>query len=361
MKNRVWIIAAAACLLVPPLAAQSSSAGMRSSSSRVIECGTGSTQRVHCDAGGQVSRARLIRDLSGNRCSAAGTWGWSGSAVWTDNTCRGQFEVDYATQPPTGNTGSATDSTRRITCGVVTVHQVRCSTEGPAASVRLVDEAAFARCRQGSNWGYSDSVIWAGNGCRAEFEVTYRNPSGVTTQPGTPTSTPTSITRTVTCGSTTSAQARCNVGEEATSVRLARDLSGTRCREGYSWGRTGTVIWTNRGCRAEFAVTYRQSTSPEPSPATPARPPTTTPARPPTMTPSGTRVIICGDTRGSAMSCNTFGTVATVRLQRDRSSGRCDPSSSWGLSGQSVWVTRGCYGDFELTYVAPAKQDRGIR
>jgi hypothetical protein len=29
-------------------------------------------------------------------------------------------------------------------------------------------------CRQGSNWGYTDSGIWANQGCRAEFEVTYR-------------------------------------------------------------------------------------------------------------------------------------------------------------------------------------------
>jgi hypothetical protein len=62
------------------------------------------------------------------------------------------------------------------------------------------------------------------------------------------------------------------------------------------------------------------------------------------------RVISCGNTSGSAMSCNAFGPVATVRLQRDRSGGRCDQMGSWGLGDTSIWVTRGCYGDFELTY-----------
>ena len=56
----------------------------------------------------------------------------------------------------------------------------------------------------------------------------------------------------------------------------------------------------------------------------------------------------------AAMSCNAFGTVATVRLQRDRSAGRCGQSGSWGLDDQSIWVARGCYGDFELTYAAGA-------
>jgi hypothetical protein len=264
--------------------------------------------------------------------------------------------------PPLGaQTSSSSGSTRRITCGSLTVNQVRCSTEGPADSVRLVQQASFANCRQGSNWGYTDSLIWAGNGCRAEFEVTYRAASsGLPESPVGPTSTPastpasagTSITRIVTCGSTTSAEARCNLGAEVTRVRLARDLSGTRCREGYSWGRSGTVVWTNKGCRAQFAVTY--------SSGTPAQsPPAATPADSPT-TSSGTRVLTCGDTSGSAMSCNTFGTVATVRLRRDRSAGRCD-RPNWGLSGESIWVADGCYGDFELAYASPSEQERGIR
>lgn len=355
MLGRIPIIAAAACLLAPPLAAQSSS-------SRLMECGTGSTQRVQCEAGGQVSRARLVRDLSGGRCGAAGTWGWADSVIWTDNTCRGQFEVSYATS--TGATGTPTtgtsDSTRRIVCGTLTTYQANCSTQGPIASVRLFREANFANCTEGKNWGHRDTVIWAGNGCRAEFEVTYRTAStGLPTSPVSPTgpTAPTSpgppITRTVTCGSTSTAQARCNLGVEPTSVRLARDLSGSRCREGYSWGRTGTVIWTSRGCRGEFAVTYRRDATARPAPATPGGPTGATPA--------GTRVVTCGDTSGSAMSCNTFGTPATVRLQRDRSNGRCGQSQSWGLSGQAVWVARGCYGDFQVTYVAGAVRRDSVR
>jgi hypothetical protein len=69
-----------------------------------------------------------------------------------------------------------------------------------------------------------------------------------------------------------------------------------------------------------------------------------------------TRVITCGNASGSAMSCNAFGTVATVSLKRDRSAGRCSQSSSWGPDEESIWVARRCYGDFELTYGAGMKQ-----
>jgi hypothetical protein len=471
MQGRLWIIAAAVCLLAPPLAAQLPS-------TRTIECGTTDRQRVQCDAGGKVAKVRLVRDLSFNRCSAAGGWGWTERIVWADNSCRGEFEVTYSTPAGSG-------ATRRITCGTLTTGQVACRTEGHATNVRLAREISRNRCRQGFNWGFSDSLIRAGNGCRAEFEVTYRDVA--TTVPA-PAPAPKPITRTITCGSftgkqstcrtegqatavrvakelstdkcrkgfswdntatliwakngcraefevtykeapaapttrritcgsfsgsqvtcktegyatgvrlarelssnrcrkgtnwgntdsfiwansgcraefevtyradaeakpglrritcatTTNAQVQCSTNGEVTDVRLVRELSTNQCRQGYNWGHTSTAIWVNRGCRAEFDVTYRGGAPPRPTPD-----PTPTPAPTP-----ATRVITCGSVSGSAMSCNAFGVVATARLQRDRSGGRCDQSSSWGLSEQSIWVARGCYADFEVTYAAGMK------
>ena len=81
MLSRLSVLAAAACLLASPLAAQASS-------SRIIPCGTDSRQRVQCDAGGQVTKVKLVRDLS-NRCGPAGSWGWTERTVWVDNCCRG--------------------------------------------------------------------------------------------------------------------------------------------------------------------------------------------------------------------------------------------------------------------------------
>ena len=457
-----------AALAVPalPLAAQTPSTTV---SSRVIECGTDSRQRVLCAAGGEIASARLVGDMSNNRCGPAGSWGWTSNAVWADNGCRGRFAVTYG-----GGADSA--ATRRISCGTLSARRDQCSTQGVADTVRLVKEGFFARCREGSNWGYSDSLIWAGNGCRAEFEVVYRRaaptPLPAPAKPVTRTMycgktggelqtcpisgyvdtvrlvrdqggtacrqkynwdyartfvwarsgcrglfevtyrdtvsapSPETTTRRITCGTSTGAQVTCRTDGHATDVRLVRDLSGTRvCREGTNWGHTDSIIWANqrcrgefevsyggstpttpgtrrvtcgsatavhmqcnleqeiasarvvrnlgtaeceegdnwkhfgtrisagRGCRAEFEVTFGKDTTPGMKPVAPAA-----------------RVVTCGNASGAAMSCNAFGTVATVRLQRDRSGGRCGQSGSWGLSDQAIWVARGCYGDFALTY-----------
>jgi hypothetical protein len=35
-------------------------------------------------------------------------------------------------------------------------------------------------------------------------------------------------------------------------VRLTRQISGSRCEQGYSWGYDPRGIWVDRGCRAQF-------------------------------------------------------------------------------------------------------------
>src|ERR1700721_1794298 len=42
-------------------------------------------------------------------------------------------------------------------------------------------------------------------------------------------------------------------------VQLTRQLSGSRCNQGYSWGFDYRGIWVDRGCRAEFVYGRRNS------------------------------------------------------------------------------------------------------
>jgi hypothetical protein len=285
---------------------------------RVITCGTLSGTQVTCRTEGSATDVRLVRELSNNRCRKGSSWGNTDNFIWANRGCRAEFEVTYKAAP----------TTRTITCGTRTGSQVQCRTEGHATRVRLVRDLNNNRCRSGSTWGHTDSLIWANGGCRGEFEVTYREGGGMAP-----------VTRRITCGTTSNAQVQCNVGSDANDVRLVRDLTGNQCRQGYNWGHVGAVIWANRGCRAEFEVTYRGGGLPDrPSPA-----------------PAPTKVITCGNAGGSAMSCNAFGTVANMRLQRDRSGGRCNQSSAWGLDDESIWVARGCYGDFEVTYTTTGR------
>jgi hypothetical protein len=60
----------------------------------------------------------------------------------------------------------------------------------------------------------------------------------------------------ITCGTTLGQQVTCRTNGYATGVRLVRDLSGGRCRQGQTWGHTDAFIWANRGCRAEFSISY---------------------------------------------------------------------------------------------------------
>ena len=182
------------------------------------------------------------------------------SFIWTNGGCRGAFEVSYRETGgvPPGGTG-----TRQITCGTVTIQQVTCKTGGYATSVRLRQDLSGGRCRQGQNWGNTDSFIWANGGCRGTFEVSYRGAGGAAPIPPAGTQ-----TRRITCGLyPTSQQVTCKTGGNATSVRLVKDLSGGNCRQSQTWGNTDSFIWTNNACRGQFEVTYGGSTA-APTPGT---------------------------------------------------------------------------------------------
>ncbi|HUQ15101.1 MAG TPA: DUF3011 domain-containing protein [Gemmatimonadales bacterium] len=205
-----------------------------------------------------------------------------------------------------------------MSCGETSGKQVECKTGGEATGVVLMrDLSGRNLCRQGFNWGHTSSFIWANRGCRAEFEVTYQAAP------------PAGNTRRITCGSTTGSRVSCNAFGQASNVVLIRDLSGrSLCRQNSTWGFTESDIWANRGCKAEFEVTYR--------------------AAPPA---SNTRRITCGSTTGAQRECQTNGEAINVVLIRDLS-GRnlCRQGSNWGFTDSFIWANQGCRADFEVTY-----------
>jgi hypothetical protein len=272
-----------------------------------------------------VDSVRLVDESFFARCRQGSNWGYRDSLIWAGGGCRAEFEVVYRRAAATPGPARAEPVTRMLYCGRSSGGLYTCRIGGLLDTVRLVRQLGDTSCRQKYNWGYGRSYVWARSGCRGIFEVTYGD-----TLTGAP---PGTMPRRITCGSYSAAQVSCKTEGHAAEVRLVRDISGSRCREGSSWGHTETYIWTSRGCRGEFEVTFRSDTAPKMKPVTPAG-----------------RVVTCGNASGAAMSCNAFGTVATVRLQRDRSGGRCGQSSNWGLRDQAIWVTGGCYGDFEVTH-----------
>lgn len=297
-----------------------------------------------------------------------------------------------------GSAQAQTGGVKTVACGTTSGQQVQCATDVYATSVRIGREISRNVCRQGHNWGHTDSFIWANRGCQALFAVSFNTPQP--TPPAPPNA------RVITCGSSSGAAAQCPTRGFVSGVDLLRDLGRSRCREGYNWWHNGAVITTHGGCRGEFEVVY-QSTMPPPTTrliecgnafggqdecktdghvisvrverqrgvvrcrqgtnwghtrsfiwankgcyamfeatyaSMPSRP------RPPTP---GPRVVQCGNRNGAAMSCNAFGPVADVRVLREYSNGRCRLGYSWGKEPGDLWVKHGCFADFEVSYLAP--------
>ena len=146
-----------------------------------------------------------------------------------------------------GNFGAAWRGTggpaQNVICSSNTGRRVHCGAD-TSGSVRMVRQISGSPCRQGETWGYDSSGIWVDRGCRAEFEVAPR--SGAWGRVAS------SVTR-ITCSSDSGSRAHC-AADTTGSVRMVRQISGSPCRQGETWGYDSSGIWVDRGCRAEFEV-----------------------------------------------------------------------------------------------------------
>jgi hypothetical protein len=61
-------------------------------------------------------------------------------------------------------------------------------------------------------------------------------------------------TQTITCSSDDGGYHTCAIA--GGDVRLVRQISGSPCRQGETWGYDANRIWVDRGCRAEFETGY---------------------------------------------------------------------------------------------------------
>lgn len=61
--------------------------------------------------------------------------------------------------------------------------------------------------------------------------------------------------QTVNCSSNNGRKNYCGVFGNR-DIRLARQISGSACVQGKTWGTDGRGLWVDRGCRADFSVRY---------------------------------------------------------------------------------------------------------
>ena len=63
--------------------------------------------------------------------------------------------------------------------------------------------------------------------------------------------------RRLTCSSNHGERVYCELDTRGVAIDLARQISGSPCRMGETWGWDRRGIWVDRGCRAEFSIRRR--------------------------------------------------------------------------------------------------------
>ena len=206
-------------------------------------------------------------------------------------------------QPP-GYTG-------RITCSSNDGRRNWCNI-GAARDVVLIRQISGSACIRDNTWGVDNRGLWVDRGCRADFAFR---------QPGPP-----PPVQTVTCSSNDGRRNWCAIGNSR-DVRLVRQISGSPCIQGQTWGLDNRGLWVDRGCRADFAV-GRGGYGPPPGPPPP-------------------QIITCSSNNGKRNWCDTGGR-RNIQLNRQISGSPCIQGQTWGIDNRGLWVDNGCRAEFRV-------------
>jgi len=128
----------------------------------------------------------------------------------------------------------------------------------------------------------------------------------------------------VTCSSNDGKRNWCDIGGSR-DVRLSRQISGSACIQGSTWGTDRRGLWVDRGCRAEFIIGRAGGPPPPPPPM----------------------MITCSSNDGRRNWCD-IGGRRDVRLNRQISGSACIQGQTWGTDRRGLWVDRGCRAEFRV-------------
>lgn len=123
-------------------------------------------------------------------------------------------------------------------------------------------------------------------------------------------------------------------------ARLVRQLSGSPCIEGDTWGQARNGVWVTRGCRAEFIAERGR------------------PSHAGGWGNNGNgngngwgggrgQIISCDSNDQRMRRCNVS-IRRDVRLVRQTSRTACIEGRTWGYDRDGVWVNGGCRAEFEI-------------
>jgi Protein of unknown function (DUF3011) len=145
-----------------------------------------------------------------------------------------------------------------ITCSSNNGKRNFCSLGG-FNNARLVNQRSGSPCVQGQTWGISGNSVWVDRGCRADFQPMRGPGGGPGYGPGYGPGNGSGNRQgqQVRCSSNNMNYVRCPTNGSIARAQLARQISGSACIQGQTWGYDKNSLWVNKGCRADFTVWYR--------------------------------------------------------------------------------------------------------
>jgi len=207
-----------------------------------VKCESNDGRRNYCGNYG-YNQVQFDRQISSSPCIQGQTWGVDNGGLWVDRGCRAYFNVRRG--PGHGGEGHGggwspvkceSNNGRRNYCGNYSYNQVQ-----------FDRQISGSPCIQGQTWGVDNNGLWVDKGCRAYFNV--RGGSGYGNGgPGYD-------------GGGSSLKCESNNGKRNycgsynyNQVRIDKQISGSPCIQGQSWGVDNRGLWVDQGCRAYFIV-----------------------------------------------------------------------------------------------------------
>ncbi len=222
-------------------------------------------------------------------------------------------------------------NTMTMECKSEDFRRTTCSVGESIERIRMIERKSDAACIEGSSFGYSGNSIWVDKGCAATFEVTVR---GATQQRVFRRRSQTEV-MSLHCRSEQFGRNTCNVDGTVRSVKLQKQQSRASCQEGKTFGYGTDYIWVDKGCDADFEVTFIPNSSRSIFSSR--------------QTKKNIR-FTCKSNEFKLGVCYVAGTISDVRLIRKKSRAACTRNDSFGFRKDAVWIKDGCEGEFEVTY-----------
>lgn len=288
---------------------------------QTLTCSSDDGKRNYCnvDTRGGV---RLSRQISGSPCIETQTWGYDSRGLWVDRGCRAEFVVGN------DNGGNWGGQGQTITCSSDDGRRNYCNSYGVnPRNIFLSRQISGSPCIQNQTWGVDRRGLWVDRGCRAEFSIG----GGNNWRPGQGAG----QYQTITCSSDNGGRNYCAIpyGVNPNSIGMTRQISGSPCVQGQTWGVDQRGIWVDRGCRAEFSTGGGGNWRPG-------------------QGAGQYQTITCSSNDGGRNYCTIpYGANPDAMIMTRQISGSpCIQGQTWGVDQRGLWVDRGCRAEFRSNY-----------